>query len=133
MKPRFITLFLSLCLAAPGWAVTLAPQAHAEIDALHGRLAASQCRFNRNGTWYEAPEARAHLARKLTYRLDKELVGNAEQFIDLAATKSSMSGEPYLVACPGGPAVQSRAWLLAELQTLRAHQPPPKPAGTRAP
>ena len=84
------------------------------------RLQSSGCSFNRNGSWYEASEARAHLARKLEYLEDRNLVQTTEQFIARAATGSSMSGKPYLVRCGSAPPVESRAWLTQQLKALRA-------------
>lgn len=91
---------LVLCvmvLAAASWAPlanadTLSAASRVEIESLLSKLKASGCMFNRNGTWYSSEEAQAHLARKLDYLVDKEAVANAEQFIERAASKSSMSG-----------------------------------------
>ena len=84
------------------------------------RLETSACAFNRNGAWYTAAEAKSHLLRKLKYFEDKGLVQTTEQFIDLAASSSSTTGQPYLVRCGDGAAVQSGVWLRSELQTLRS-------------
>jgi hypothetical protein len=91
-----------------------------EIDSLLSRLAASGCQFKRNGAWHTADEAQAHLQRKLGYLVDRGAVASAEQFIEHAATKSSVSGQTYLVKCGGNPAVPSGQWLYSELQALRA-------------
>jgi len=66
----------------------------AEIDALLNRLQISNCEFNRNGSWHSASEAKAHLLRKLDYLESSDAVHNTEQFIELAASKSSSSGNP---------------------------------------
>jgi len=58
------------------------------------RLEASGCEFNRNGNWYPAAEAESHLLRKLNYLQDRDMVQTTEQFIELAASSSSMSGQP---------------------------------------
>ncbi len=121
MRTGFIALILYGCAAAaPALAAPLPSEARAEIGALLDRLASSHCRFNRNGTWYDGGEARSHLQRKLDYLADKEAIGSTEQFIELAATKSSMSGAAYLVSCADSQAVPSSAWLSAELRALRA-------------
>jgi hypothetical protein len=68
-----------------------------EVQALLGELRASQCRFNRNGTWYDGADAAQHLAKKYDYlraRLEK-----TEQFIAKGGSSSSMSGKAYLVQC----------------------------------
>ena len=111
---------LAAMFASAGMAASLAPPARAEVDALLARLEASACEFNRNGSWHSAAEAKPHLLRKLAYLEDRGAVQTAEQFIDLAASNSSMTGEPYLVRCAGGAPVQSRVWLSAQLKALRS-------------
>jgi len=88
------------------------------------RLEVSGCEFNRNGSWYTGAEAKSHLLGKLKYLEDRGAVQTAEQFIELAASSSSMSGQPYLVRCGGGAPVKSGTWLLSQLQAMR-------PAGGR--
>jgi hypothetical protein len=98
----------------------LPPAAKAEVTALLDKLTASSCQFNRNGDWHSAAEAKSHLERKLSYLEDKNLVKTAEQFIELGAAKSSMSGKPYLVRCGGAAPVESKTWLTRELAAVRA-------------
>jgi len=78
----------------------------------------SECKFVRNGSEYPGAQARAHLEKKLNYLEGKNLVSSAEDFIDLAATKSSMSGKAYEVRCPTGVQPTS-TWLKMELQRQR--------------
>jgi hypothetical protein len=111
---------LAACLfASHAVAAALPPAAGAEIDSLLSRLAASDCQFMRNGDWHTAAEARAHLQGKLDYLARRGAVASTEQFIDRAATRSSVSGSAYLVKCGGNPAVPSGRWLHAELRALR--------------
>ena len=107
--------------AATAGSASAAPSeaARREIAALIGALDGSSCRFQRNGSWYEAAEARAHLQRKYDYLLKKDKVDSAEQFIELAASQSSISGKPYRIACPGQPEQTAAAWFGARLQALR--------------
>ena len=84
------------------------------------RLESSACEFDRNGTWHTAAQARSHLLRKLKYLEDRGAVQTTEQFIELAASGSSMTGEPYLVKCGNAAAVRSATWLSAQLQAMRA-------------
>jgi hypothetical protein len=116
-------MLLALCLfASPlaAWADATPPAVRAEIDALLGRMVASACEFNRNGSWYPATEARTHLLRKLNYIENHGTLASAEQFIELAASGSSFSGKPYLVRCGAAAPVESKVWLSAELKALRA-------------
>lgn len=117
-----LSLMCSLACAAP----TAAP-VRAEIDALLGKLQASGCQFNRNGSWYSAAEAKDHLLRKLAYFEDKGTVQTTEQFIDLAASKSSSSGKAYLVKCGNEPAAESQQWLTRQLPAIRGAAGKTKP------
>jgi hypothetical protein len=92
----------------------------AEIARLMVSLERSSCEFNRNGSWYSAADAKKHLLQKLAYVNDKITLVDTEQFIKLAATASSWTGKPYLVRCPGSPAVESRKWLLLQLNEIRS-------------
>jgi hypothetical protein len=120
LMKRLLLLLLPVLFAAAGNAASLPPAAKAEIDALLSRLEASSCTFNRNGTWYPATEAKTHLLRKLKYLENKGAVQSTEQFIELAASSSSTTGQPYLVKCGSGAPVQSGAWLRSQLQGVRS-------------
>lgn len=111
---------LLLALATSASAAPLGSAARGEIDALLARLATSGCQFKRNGTWHSATEARAHLVKKLDYLARRGAVSSAEQFIERAATQSSVSGEAYAVKCGDAPARASADWLSSELRALRA-------------
>ncbi|HJV93476.1 MAG TPA: DUF5329 domain-containing protein [Azonexus sp.] len=113
----------ALLFVAQAAAEPIAPPIRAEIDALLAVLEASACEFNRNGSWYSAREARAHLLRKLEYLERRNAVGRTEQFIELGASTSSFSGKPYLVKCPNADPVASSEWLLTQLKTIRSIQP----------
>jgi hypothetical protein len=117
---RLLLFLLTVTFAAAGNAASLSPAARAEIDALMSRLEASSCTFNRNGTWYPANEARTYLLGKLKYLEDRAAVQSAEQFIERAASKSSTTGQPYLVKCGSDAPVQSGTWLLSQLQVIRS-------------
>ncbi len=119
---RVLLLVVACTLAAAGAAAPLAPAGRAEIDGLLSRLESSRCGFNRNGTWHTATEARAHLLRKLKHLEDKGAVQSAEQFIELVASSSSTTGQPYLVRCGNETAVQSGTWLRARLQAMRSSE-----------
>lgn len=110
---------LALLLASPALAAPTAPAVRAEIDQLLARLETSGCRFQRNGSWYPAAEAKTHLLRKLEYFDDRSGVASTEQFIALVASRSSVSGKPYLVRCAAEQAVESQAWLTARLREIR--------------
>lgn len=112
--------------ASPTFAADLPAKSRAEIDALLNRLGTSGCQFNRNGSWYSSTDAKAHLAKKLNYLVEKRKLDGTEQFIKLAASSSSMSGKPYQVRCGDSQPVASQTWLTTELQTIRAKAASPK-------
>ena len=89
---RLLLSLLTCCVAIAATAAPLSPAARAEIDGLLVRLVASGCEFNRNGSWYTAAEAKSHLSQKLKYFEDRGMVQTTEQFIEMAASSSSMSG-----------------------------------------
>jgi hypothetical protein len=117
---------LRLSLTAQGG--TLSAAARGEIDAILMRLEASGCQFNRNGAWYPPATAKGHLLRKLEYLEDKGLVDSAEQFIERGASRSSMTGRPYLVKCRDEQPVESQAWLTEQLESVRHAGAAAKPA-----
>lgn len=90
-----------------------------EIAHLFAYLKNSNCEFNRNGTWYSPDKAVSHLNRKYQYLLKRGLIKSTEQFIDRAASKSSMSGKPYLVKCGESDTVESSTWFTEELLRFR--------------
>lgn len=98
--------------------VVAVPQTAAEIRGLLEFVEKSDCTFIRNGAEYSGPRARAHLEQKLNYLESKNRVKSAEDFIDLAATKSSMSGRAYEVRCSEGKE-PAGIWLHRELQRER--------------
>ncbi len=110
-------------LASTGVGAAPPPQAQREIDQVIAALGSSGCQFQRNGTWYPAGEAQAHLRRKYEYLVKRDLVASAEQFIERAGTQSSMSGKAYAVKCPGQAAVPSSQWLGAQLSRIRHAKP----------
>lgn len=107
-------------LAAATWAGPTPGPVRAEIEALLGRLVASGCRFERNGQWHSGERARSHLLRKLRYIERRGTLQSTEQFIELAASRSSVSHQPYRVQCGDAAAQESEQWLKAQLAALRA-------------
>ncbi|WP_372528719.1 DUF5329 family protein, partial [Piscinibacter sp.] len=68
-----------------------------EVNYLLGYIEGSGCEFYRNGTWYNSQMAQSHLRDKYKFLVARNLVNTTEQFIERAATDSSLSGEPYQV------------------------------------
>ena len=88
-----------------------------EIDHLINFVGDSNCTFIRHGDKHNAAEAVEHIRKKYDYF--REEVASAEQFIELSASKSLLSGRPYWIACPNSEKQHSRTWLLNELARYR--------------
>jgi hypothetical protein len=99
---------------------TPAPVAKAEIEYLLSAIETSGCRFYRNGAWYDAKSAAAHLRTKYEILAAKDLIRNTDDFIGRAATKSSLSGRDYAIKCEGSAEMSSRQWLTGLLVSYRA-------------
>ncbi|HBN52953.1 MAG TPA: hypothetical protein DD456_02610 [Stenotrophomonas sp.] len=108
-----LALASATAVAAPGAGV------QREIGGLMQALEASGCRFQRNGSWYGAGEARRHLQRKYEYLVKRDLADTAELFIERAASRSSISGRPYRVSCPGQAEQDAAPWFQQQLSRLR--------------
>ena len=93
--------------------------ARTEINHLLGAVEKSQCKFNRNGTWYDAKKAREHLEKKFAYMDRKNLVATTEVFIEKGASSSRSSGKPYQMQCQGKSPITSAVWLSEELTRYR--------------
>ncbi|HMA57269.1 MAG TPA: DUF5329 domain-containing protein, partial [Pseudolabrys sp.] len=76
-----------------------------EVNFLLGYVEGSGCAFYRNGTWHDSRTAQAHLRDKYKYLAARNLITTTEDFIERAATESSLSGQAYAVRCNGGAAV----------------------------
>ena len=115
-----VLLLVSFNATAQG----LPPLAVREINQLFTVLQSSKCEFYRNGTWHNSKRATEHLQSKYNYLVKRKLVTSTEGFIDLAASKSSSSGKPYLVRCGNTQPVPGKAWFMRKLKELRG-----RPAG----
>ena len=119
MKSLRVALLLGLLASTVAASQTSAP-VRAEIDAVLAKLQSSGCQFDRNGSWHSSSEAKDHIQRKLDYLEGKTTIQSTEQFIELAASKSSFSGKPYHVKCGTEAAVESQQWLSKQLGVMRA-------------
>lgn len=120
-----LAIFSSARAAAP-------PIAQAEISYLLESVENSGCEFYRNGTWYDSKKARAHLQSKFEMLSAAGRINSAEDFIESAGTRSSLSGLPYQVRCGGEP-IMSSQWLRSELEHYRSHGTPRESRGVPAP
>jgi Family of unknown function (DUF5329) len=109
---------LLLCAFATAAVADVPESQRAEVVDLFAYVRASGCRIERNGKLYPAAEAEAHMQKK--YQHFRDAIDSTEKFIELAASRSEVSGKPYLAQCNGRPPVPTRDWLLAELARFRA-------------
>jgi hypothetical protein len=120
---KFMFVLAMAAMSPAALAATPSPAAQAEIEQLLSRLASSGCEFQRNGSWHDGAEARAHIERKYRYLLNRQLVGTTEEFISRAASESSMSGKPYQVKC-GDVQETSSQWMSEQLKQMRVRVQP---------
>ena len=115
---RLVAGFVIACIVLVGAPATAAPPTSAPeaIQYLLDAIERSGCEFYRNGSWYAAADARSHLARKYREVDKRQPVRSVQDFIDWVGTRSSMSGEPYRVRCPGADAMTSAEWFRRVLE-----------------
>ncbi len=88
-----------------------------EIDHLLTFVQHTSCKINRNGKLYDGDDAVSHIKKKYAYFKDD--IQTTEQFIELSATKSTMSGRYYTVQCNEDKQLRTQEWLLEELANYR--------------
>ena len=120
-RPRAWCGCLLLCLALLVAAeADVPPSQVAEVEHLLDYLAGSDCKMVRNGKSHSGEDGARHVQRK--YDHFREEIDSTEQFIELSASRSLRTGQPYEVHCPDQPPVPSAEWLLSELQKYRESQ-----------
>lgn len=93
--------------------------AQIEINYLLDYVEISGCEFYRNGSWYDSVQAQQHLRTKFEYIAARKGIETAEDFIDKAASKSSLSGHSYQLRCGDCTSITTSAWLSAVLARYR--------------
>ena len=73
--------------------------------------------FIRNGQEHDARGAAKHMRDK--WNAQKDQIRTAEEFIDKAASRSSVSGKPYLIRFKDGREIESAQFLRDELKKLQ--------------
>ena len=114
-----LTLWLFLLVAAPSFlhAQNLPVTEKQKIEALIKQVGdIKDAKFIRNGSTYEVSSAVRLLRGK--WNANAAEVKSARDFIDKVASMSGTSGKPYLIRFKDGREIESREYLLAELQKL---------------
>lgn len=119
---RIFAFTLAIILLSRSPHANAAPPAIAvdEINYLLGFIERSGCKFYRNGSWYDSHRAQSHLRDKYNFLAARDHIKTAEDFIEQAATRSSVSGEEYQIQCEAGPALPSNRWLHTALLGYRS-------------
>jgi Family of unknown function (DUF5329) len=100
-----------------------------EVDHLLQYIGQSDCDFYRNGSWYDGRRASAHLRLKYEYLSQRHQIATAEDFIEKAATRSSLTSRLYKVRCAGGAEGPINPWLGEELVRYRTSMALPPTSG----
>jgi len=87
------------------------------ISYLLEYVAKSDCTFIRNGTPYKGKQASDHIRRK--YQYFKKEIKTPEDFIQLVATKSLQTGQPYMVKTKEGEELRCDEWIKRALEEYR--------------
>ena len=90
----------------------------AEIKFIMDHVKNSSFIFIRNGKEDSAKDAYKHMMKKYNYFKDK--INNAETFIELTLTKSTMTGEKYKVKLSRSKILLSQNYFLEKLKLFRA-------------
>jgi hypothetical protein len=110
--------FLSLVVLAPNASAERSPVAQEEINHLIAFVENSGLHFIRNGSEHDAKASADHLRDKLGQAGAR--VKSADDFIVGVASKSYLSGKPYLVRMRDGKEQPTGPWLSEELARYRA-------------
>ena len=119
MRQLLVSIFT--CMLTAAIAMALDSQTKAEIDELITYVQVSGVRFIRNGSEYSGTEGAQHLRDKLAGAGDR--VKTTDDFIAGVASKSYLSGKPYLVKFADGHTQPTGEWLRAHLAETRKNKP----------
>jgi hypothetical protein len=112
-KIVYATILYCLIISAPAFGTDM----QQEIDHLLQFVEHTECQYERNGQLHSGKEAAEHIKTKYNYF--KSDLDSTEKFVELSATKSTISGKYYFVHCPNRRKLKSQEWLLEELKTYR--------------
>ena len=112
-----VFVLLAICSAVPARAGESLEQTIAFL--LH-RIETADATFIRNGQAHTAQEAVAHVRAK--HEHFKAQMKTPEDFIRLTATKSLLTGQPYLVRTSDGKEMPLNTWLSNALREHRENE-----------
>jgi hypothetical protein len=114
-RARLVVTLVSLSMFAGQ--IVGAESLDESIKYLLDYVAKSDATFIRNGQTHTPQEAVNHIKAK--YEHFKSEIKTPEDFIRLSASKSLLTGQPYLVRTRDGKEMQLDAWLTAALKNHR--------------
>ena len=118
MTPRSRPLLTFVLLFAFAAQISAQESLEQTIAYLIDYVGKSNVTFIRNGASHTPAEAAAHIKAK--YDHFKGEIKTPEDFIRLSASKSLLTGKPYLVRTPEGKEMHLDAWLTEALKAHRA-------------
>jgi hypothetical protein len=114
MKNIMVAVFVILAL----FSGTLNAQDNIEKNKIEFLISSMEnlkdAKFIRNGSEYNGQEAAKHLRMKL--RRAGDHVQTADDFIRLCASKSYISGKPYMIGLPDGKTIKSEKYFREKLK-----------------
>jgi hypothetical protein len=117
MKHSFAIVFILISTSANA---DVSAEQKLETSHLLNFVTNSPCKIIRNGKTYDGNRAVTHIQKKYDYFKDD--IETTEQFIELSATKSTLSGKYYSVVCGDAQPVRTKDWLLQELRNYRQRE-----------
>jgi hypothetical protein len=122
IRHRLAAKLFYLALAGflwPGTSWPMPPAEETRVERLLRTLGQEKdLRFIRNGTEYPVSRAEEHL--RLKFERSRAYLDSAEDFIDRAGARSSVSGQPDLVRHPGREPVPAGSFLRDLLRRIEA-------------
>ena len=117
MKSILVTSFVILAL----FAGVVSAQENIEKKKIEFLISSVEnlkgAKFIRNGTEHNGKEAAEHLRMKLQNAL---VVQTADDFIKLCASKSSITGKPYMIRLSNGKTIKSEEYFRGKLKEYNA-------------
>jgi hypothetical protein len=117
LKAGLTSLFAAVAILVANPSIATNDGLDDTVQILLTRVSESGYVFIRNGKEHDARDAAKHMRRK--YQHFEDEIETPEQFIELAATKSLMTGRRYRIRLPDGTEMDTSDWLLDELASLR--------------
>lgn len=113
----FTVLLLTSLAASSDGPAQQSENIESTIQFLLKHVADSGLTFIRNAESHDAADAAEHMNSKYEYFRDK--IKTPEDFIQRCASKSLLSGKPYMVILENGEEVRTDDWLLRVLTVYR--------------